>query len=85
MRKTHLQEHRPALYNHLLISEMLYPHLLEVDRAANERLAQLMPQMTKAAGITEQLKATDQIRWVGLMNTVKTQVEEIIFAELVYS
>lgn len=84
MRKTYLQEHHPALYSHLLLSEKLYPHLLEVDQTANERLAQLMPPMIKAAGITEQLKATEQMRWVGLMNTVKAQVEEIIFSELIY-
>lgn len=53
MRKTYLQEHRPALYNHLLLSENLYPHLLEIDQAANEQLAKLMPQMVKAAEITE--------------------------------
>ena len=82
MRKTYLQEHRPAFFNHLLLSEKLYPHLLEIDQAANERLELLMPTMIKAAGITEQLKATDQMRWVGLMNTVKAQVEEIIFVEL---
>lgn len=85
MRKTYLQQHRPALYSHLLLSEKLYPHPLEIDQAANERLAQLMPQMVKAAGITEQLKATDQMRWVGLMNAVKAQVEEIIFVKLIYS
>lgn len=85
MRKTYLQEHRLALYSHLLLSEKLYPHLLEVDQAANERMAQLMPQMVKAAGITEQLKTTDQMKWVGLMNTVKAQVEEIIFLELLYN
>lgn len=84
MRKIYLQEHRPALYNSLLLSEKLYPYLLEVDQAANERLENLMPPMIKAAGITEQLKATDQMKWVGLMNTVKAQVEEIIFEELIY-
>lgn len=84
MRKTYLQEHRPALYNHLLLSEKLYPHLLAIDQAANERLEQLLPPMIKAAGITEQLKATDQMKWVGLMNTVKAQVEEIIFMEILY-
>lgn len=62
MRKTYLQEYCPALYSHLLLSEKLYPHLLEVDRAANERLNLLMPPMIKAAGITEQLKATEQMR-----------------------
>lgn len=85
MRKTYLQEHRPALYNHLLLSEKLYPHLLEVDQAANERLTQLMPPMIKAAGITEQLKAAGQMKWVGLINAVKAQVEEIIFSELIYA
>ncbi|MGL5254226.1 MAG: TnpV protein [Phocaeicola sp.] len=84
MRKTYLQQHRPALYSHLLLSEKLYPHLLEIDQAANERLAQFMPQLAKAAGITEQLKATEQMKWVGLMNAVKAQVEEIIFAEQIY-
>lgn len=84
MRKQYLREHRPALYSSLLLSEKLYPHLLATDQAANERLEQLLPPMIKAAGITEQLKATDQMRWVGLMNTVKAQVEEIIFSELIY-
>lgn len=83
MRKTYLQEHRPALFSSLLLSEKLYPHLLEIDQAANERLERLMPPLMKAAGITEQLKATDQMKWVGLMNTVKAQVEEVIFAELI--
>lgn len=60
-------------------------HLLEVDQAANERLTQLMPPMIKAAGITEQLKAAGQMKWVGLINAVKAQVEEIIFSELIYA
>lgn len=84
MRKTYLQEHRPALYSHLLLSEKLYSHLLEIDQAANQRLESLMPSMIKAAGITEQLKITEQMKWVGLMNMVKAQVEETIFAELIY-
>ncbi len=85
MRKAYLQEHRTALFNSLLLSEKLYPHLLEIDQTANERLERFMPPLMKAAGITEQLKATDQLKWVGLMNTVKAQVEEIIFNELVYA
>lgn len=78
MRKQYLREHRPALYSSLLLSEKLYPHLLATDQAANERLEQLLQPMIKAAGITEQLKGTDQMRWIGLMNTVKAQAEEII-------
>ncbi|MDD3339493.1 MAG: TnpV protein [Lachnospiraceae bacterium] len=85
MRKTYLQEHRPALFSSLLLSEKLYSHLLEIDQTANERLDRLMPPLMKAAGISEQLKATKQMKWVGLMNTVKAQVEEIIFAELIYT
>ena len=85
MRKTYLQEHRPALFNSLLLTEKLYPHLLEIDQTANERLERLMPPLMKAAGITEQLKTTDQLEWVGLMNTIKAQAEEIIFTELIYA
>lgn len=84
MRKSYLQEHRPALYNHLLLSEKLYPHLLEINQTANERLELLMSTMIKAAAITEQLKNTNQMQWVGLMNTVKAQAEENIYAELIF-
>lgn len=85
IRKAYLKEHRPILYNQLLMSEKLYPHLLEIDETANSRLEQLMPQLAKDAGATEQLKASDPMRWVGLMNTCKAQAEEILMAELIHS
>lgn len=85
MRKTYLKEHRPILYNQLLMSETLYPHLQEIDENANSRLEQMMPQLAKDAGATEQLKASDPMRWVGLMNTCKAQAEEILMAELINS
>ena len=85
MRKAYLKEHRPILYNQLLMSEKLYPHLLEIDETAQIRLEQLMPQLAAAAGATEQLKANDPMRWVGLMNTCKAQAEEILMAELINS
>ena len=85
MRKAYLKEHRPILYNQLLMSEKLYPHLIEIDETANSRLEQLMPQLAKDAGATEQLKASDPMRWVGLMNTCKAQAEEILMAELIHS
>ena len=85
MRKAYLKEHRPILYNQLLMSEKLYPHLLEIDETAQSRLEQLMPQLTKDAGATEQLKASDPMKWVGLMNTCKAQAEEILMAELIHS
>jgi hypothetical protein len=60
----------------LILSEKLYPHLLEIDRAARERMDTMLPRMMEAAGVTEELKARDPMRWVGLMNTLKAQIEE---------
>lgn len=85
MRLRYLKEHRPALYSSLLLTENLYPHLLEIDEAANERMDILMPQLMKAAGVTEELKATDQMKWVGLANACKAQAEEIVLDELIYN
>ena len=85
MRKAYLKEHRPILYNQLLMSEKLYPHLIEIDETAQSRLEQMMPQLAKDAGATEELKASDPMQWVGLMNTCKAQAEEILLAELINS
>ena len=85
MRKAYLKEHRPLIYNQLLLTEKLYPHLLEIDETANSRLEQMMPQLAKDAGATEELKARDPMRWVGLMNTCKAQAEEILMVELINS
>ena len=85
MRKTYLKEHRLILYNQLLMTEKLYPHLAEIDETANRRLEQMMPKLAEAAGATEQLKARDPMKWVGLMNTCKAQAEEILLAELINS
>ena len=60
------------------MSEKLYPHLLEIDRAARERMDAMLPRMMEAAGVTEELKACDPMRWVGLMNTLKAQLAELI-------
>ena len=57
MRQRYLKEHRPGLYSSLILSEMLYPHLLEIDRAARERIDAMLPRMMEAAGVTEELKA----------------------------
>ena len=84
MRQRYLKEHRPGLYSCLILNEKLYPHLLEIDRAARERMDAMLPRMMEATGVTEELKARDPMRWVGLMNTLKAQVEEVILAELIY-
>ncbi len=85
LRQAYLKEHRPGLYNRLMLNGTLFSHLLEIEDTANSRLEQMMPEMAKAAGATEQLKASDPMEWVGLMNNCKNQVEEIILTELVYS
>ena len=84
MRQRYLKEHRPGLYSSLILSEKLYPHLLEIDLTARERMEAMLPRMIEAAGVTEELKARDPMRWVGLMNTLKVQVEETIFQELIF-
>ena len=85
MRLRYLKEHRPGLFNRMTLNGTLFSHLLEIEDAANSRLERMMPQLAKAAGATEQLKASDQMKWVGLMNTCKAQAEEIILSELIYS
>lgn len=84
MRQRYLKEYRPVLYSSLILTEKLYPHLLEIDEAANERMDILMPQLMKAAGVTEELKAVDQMKWVGLANACRAQAEEIIQSELIF-
>ena len=69
----------------MLLNGKLTAHLREIDQAANEQLNSLMRALAKEAGATEQLKATDQLAWVGLMNNLKAQAEELILTELVYN
>ena len=85
MRKNYLQEHRPVLWNQMILSETLYPHLQEIDEAASSRLERMLPALAKAAGATEELKASDPMTWVGLMVSCKAQAEETILSELIYS
>ena len=85
MRKTYLKEHRPILWNRMILSETLYPHLREIDETANRRLEQMMPELMKLNGVTEGLKAEDPMKCVGLMNNLKAQAEETILAELIYN
>ena len=59
--------------------------MLEIDKTANERMDILMQQLMKAAGVTEELKAADQMKWVGLVNNCKAQAEETILYELIYN
>ena len=85
MRKKYLQANRPVLFNNLLLSGQLQNHLLETEETANGRLEEMIRNMAQESGVTEDLKAADQMKWVGLMNTLKAQAEEIILEELIYA
>ncbi len=84
-RKAYLEEARPALYCSLLLSGKLWTHLADVDEQAQERLDLIMEQMKAAEGVTEELKADDQLEWVRRCNSIRNRAEEIIYAELVYA
>lgn len=83
-RKAYLEEARPALYCSLLLSGKLWTHLADMNEQAEERLALIMEQMKAAEGVTEELKARNQLAWVQHMNSIRSRAEEIIYAELVY-
>ena len=85
MRKRYLKEHHPVIFSELLLSGKLYPHLLEIDEACEGRMELLVLQMAKREGITEQLKATDQMEWVRRMSSIRSRAEEIVLHELVYT
>lgn len=85
MRRKYLEEHRPTLWNQMILNETLFPHLREIEDIANRRLEQMMPVLMKAAGVTEDLKARDPMAWVGLMNSCKAQAEEVILQDLIYN
>lgn len=83
MRMAYLKEHHPTQWILMGLNEELSPHLREVDRQAYERLERMVPQMAKEAGATEELKNTDPLKWVGIMNSCKAQVEETILKDLI--
>ena len=84
MRLKYLKEHRRAAYINLKTSGQLTHHLNEIDREASEMLRLVIEQMAQAQGITEQLKAEDQITWVGAMNNIRSAAMEIVANDLIY-
>ena len=81
MRFKYLKEHRRGIYTSLLTSRQLTHHLNEIDREANEMLELLMKHMAQEQGVTEQLKAENQMAWVGAMNSIRAAAEEIVRSE----
>lgn len=80
-----LEQHRPVMFTSLLTTGNLNRHLSEIQQTASARLEQLVSQMAAELGVTEELKATNQLRWVGMMNNIRQAAEETILTELVYS
>ena len=84
LRKAYLEGYRPDLYTALVANEKLHEHCAEIDEAARSRIDLIMPQLARSAGATEALKATDPMKWVGLMNACRAQAEGIARFELIY-
>ena len=84
MRLTYLREHHEGLYTGLLLSGKLNAHLNEIDESAHNRMELLTKQMAEKKGITEQLKAQDQMAWVGAMNNIRNRIEEIVNQSIIF-
>ena len=85
MRRTYLEKHRPFLYHELLVTERLMAHLEEIDTACREQLEVMEKDMMAQEGVTEALKAADQMEWVRRCNSIRSRAGEVILRELVYA
>ena len=85
MRLNYLKEHHSIQYNCLFLSGKLYDHLAEVDECCTNIKLTLVAETAKQQGVTEELKARDQMAWVGMMNNIDSSVEEFILSEYVYN
>ena len=85
MRRSYLKNHRKGLFSSLLMSGKLNAHLAEIDQTANDRLEFLSKQMAKSEGLTEQLKAENQMLWIQKATSIRNRIEEIIRDELIYN
>ena len=84
LRKQFLKEHRSARYQYMLLTGKLNEHLNQINQEVREQVETLMEQMIEKQGVTEELKAQDQMKWVRLMNNIKASAEEIILKNMVY-
>ena len=81
----YLKQHRKVLYTNLLTSGKLNSYLADIDKQAEDMFLRLVEQIANREGVTEQLKAENQIEWVGRMNNIRSRAMEIVNAELIYS
>ena len=84
MHRDYLKEQRPILFNDLILSGQLWSYLADLNEQAQKRLSLIVKQMKASEGVSEKLKATDQMAWVGAMNSIRNRAEEIILREMIY-
>ena len=85
LRRNYLKEHRKILYTNYVVEGTLFKHLSKIDQACNERIEIIVSAMSEQKGVTEALKAADQMEWVRRKNNIRNRAEEIILTELVYA
>ena len=85
MRLKYLKEHKKSDYIIMLMSGTLSTHLKEIQETADNRVQQIINELKAKSNLTEDMKNTDMLYWVGIMNAIKAQAEEIVFSELIYS
>ena len=85
LRRTFLREHKDGIYTGMMLDGTLNSHLEEVDAQANRMMDKLTEQLKVLNGVTEQMKAEDQMKWVGLMNSIRHSAEEVILNDLIYA
>ena len=84
MRLKYLKEHKKSDYTIMLMSGTLSTHLKEIQETADNRVQQIISELKSKSDLTEDMKNTDMLYWVGTMNSIKAQTEEIVFSELIY-
>ena len=84
MHKAYLEQYHPVQYNDLLLTGKLWTYLADLNEQAQERLSLIVDQMKASEGVTEEMKAADQMAWVGVMNSIRNRAEEIILREMIY-
>ena len=85
LRFSYLRKHREALYTIMLMEDTLNPHLEDVDRQAQDMEQQIISQLVQREGVTEQLKAENQLEWVARMDNIRNRVDEIVLNDLIYA
>ena len=85
MHEIYLREHKPFTYTNLLTTCKLDSYLADINEQAMEMMEQIITHMAKAEGVSEELKATDQMKWVRQMNSIRNQGEEVVKADLIYA